>query len=114
MSGRGTSSEWSSLRGELVEAIRSGRMTPKEVMAHLGIPAAVVGGWIRAETLRRSGRASSSTGAAATSSPFARVVLPQRRASRAIVRVRGGRRLEVEAGFDAEELRRLVTVLESC
>lgn len=113
MSGRGTSSEWSSLRGEVVEAIRSGRMTPKEVMAHLGIPAAVVGGWIRAETLRRSGRASSSTGAAATSS-FARVVLPQRRASRAIVRVRGGRRLEVEAGFDAEELRRLVTVLESC
>lgn len=54
MSGRGSSSEWSSLRGQVVDAIRSGRMTPKEVMAHLGIPAAVVGGWIRAEMLRRT------------------------------------------------------------
>ncbi len=114
MSGRGTSSEWSSLRGQVVDAIRAGRMTPKEVMAYLGIPAAVVGGWIRAETLRRSGHGSSSTGAPSTPSPFARVVLPERRASRAVVRLRGGRRLEVESGFDAEELRRLVTVLESC
>ena len=54
MSGRGSSSEWSSRRGQVVDAIRSGRMTPKEVMAHLGIPAAVVGGWIRAEMLRRT------------------------------------------------------------
>lgn len=114
MNGRASSSEWSAERGRVVEAIRSGRMTPKEVMAHLGIPAAVVGGWIRAETLRRSGRVSTSTGASATSSPFARVVLPERRASRAVIRLRGGRRLEVGAGFDAEELRRLVSVLESC
>ncbi len=113
MSGRGTSSEWSSLRGQVVDAIRSGRMTPKDVMAHLGIPAAVVGGWIRGEMLRRSGRACS-TGAAPTSSPFAPVVLPERRATRAVVRLRGGRRLEVESGFDAEELRRVVTMLESC
>ena len=114
MNGRRLSSEWSSSRGQVVDAIRSGRMTPKEVMAHLGIPAAVVGGWIRAESLRRSGRVSTSTGGSATSSPFARVVLPERRASRAVIRLRGGRRLEVGAGFDAEELRRLVSVLESC
>jgi hypothetical protein len=111
---RRSSSEGSSLRRQVVAAIRSGRITAKEVMAHLGIPAAVVGGWVRAETLRRSGRTPGSADVGATSSPFARVVLSRGRSARAIARLRGGRRLEVEAGFDAEEIRRLVEVLESC
>lgn len=102
-------SDWISRRAEVVDAIRSGLFTGREVMERLGISAAELGGWCRAEQTRRSRRG-------ASPKEFAEVSLvgePPRPAS-AVVLLRGGRRVRVSPGFDAAEVVRLVRALESC
>ena len=110
MRGRDAEPEWIATRGEIVDSIRSGLFTGREVMDRLGISSGILGGWCRAEQMRRS------KGAAPASRPaFAEVSLvgPARRAG-AVVLLRGGRRLLVREGFEAAEVVRLVRALESC
>ncbi len=107
--------EWLERRRELVAAVRSGRVTAREVMAELGVSGSVYGGWCRAEQMREAaeGGARSEVPSAAR---FRRVSLvgPRPRSAVADVLLRGGKRVRVAAGFDAAELVRLVKVLESC
>lgn len=98
---------WVEVRGEIVDAIRSGLFTGREVMDGLGISSGILGGWFRAEQTRR----------AKGSGAFTEVTLvgdAPRRSPRVEIRVRGGRRLRVPHGIDAAEISRLVRVLETC
>ena len=102
-----------SAREALVEAIRSGLFTRREVMDRLGISASTLGRWLRAGPGREPRRAVRS---AAASPGFTEVSLvgatPQ--GVSAVVVLRGGRRLRVPPGFDSTEVARLVRALESC
>jgi transposase-like protein len=105
---------WLDTRRELVEAVQRGLVTSAEVAAQLGVSGSVLGGWVRAEQMRR---AKAGTGVPAGRGTFRRVSLVGPRARRsgvADVVLRGGRRVRVAAGFDAAEVRRLVEALESC
>lgn len=106
----GTESD-AELRRRVVEAVRSGLMTGREVIEELGISSGVLGGWCRAEDARRAREAA---GPAAASS-FARVSVVGRPGTAvATVLLRGGRRVRVAEGFDAGEVARLVRALETC
>ena len=98
---------WISMRAQVVEAVRSGLLSGREVMECLGISSGVLGGWCRAE----DSRASSPRAPA-----FSEVSLigGAERSSSAVVLLRGGRRVRVPHGFDAGEIVRLVRALESC
>jgi hypothetical protein len=105
---------WLDLRASIVESIRSGLVSGREVMAELGVSSGTLGGWCRAEDLRR-GRERRAPRAA--SSPFAAVSLVGAAAAvhdGFVVVLRGGRRVRVAPNFDAGELARLVRALESC
>ena len=105
---------WLELRASIVEGIRSGLFTGQEVMAELGVSSGTLGGWCRAEDVRR-GRGRHE--AASSPSPFAAVSLVGRPAAvhdGFVVVLRGGRRVRVAPRFDAGELARLVRALESC
>ncbi len=93
-------------RRELLAALAAGRVTGKEVMEELGISAGTLGGWVRAAQLRveaRTGRA----GAA---------FVPVRLAPGSggvVVEVGEDLRVRAEAGFDAQEVARLVRALRA-
>jgi hypothetical protein len=107
MSARGESS-WDVTREAMVLAIESGRLSSKQVIEEFGIEAGTLGGWIRAERHRRERQSNGSQ-------TFVRVEVPGAGSGTvADVVLRGGRRLRVRAGFDADELVRLVRVLETC
>jgi hypothetical protein len=105
---------WLETRRELVDAVRRGLLTGAEVSAQLGVSGSVLGGWVRAEQMRRAKAETALPGARST---FRRVSLVGPRARRAVVAdvvLRGGRRVRVAAGFDGAEVQRLVKALESC
>ena len=98
---------WLATRASIVRAIRSGAISAKSVIEELGVSASIVGGWCRAEDVRRR--------PAPDAIRFAEVTLAGRRSAPAlVVSLRGGRRLRVPPGFDAAEVSRLVRALESC
>ena len=103
-------SEWIARRGEIVDSIRSGLFTGREVIERLGITSGILGGWCRAEQMRRSKGAATSS--RATFAEVSLIEAPRR--GGAVVHLRGGRRLVVREGFDASEVVRLVRALESC
>lgn len=105
----GTESD-AELRRRVVEAVRSGLMTGREVIEELGISSGVLGGWCRSEDARRAREA-----ARPAASSFARVSVVGRPGTAvATVLLRGGRRVRVAEGFDAGEVARLVRALETC
>ncbi|HEX5828615.1 MAG TPA: hypothetical protein VFY23_13905 [Candidatus Limnocylindrales bacterium] len=106
--------EWRTTRAEVVEAIRTGRITGREVMEELGISSALLGGWCRAEQVRRDGAVKAAGPVVPPRFAEVRLVGDRPIAARAIVVLRGGRRLRVAPGFDADEVVRLVRALESC
>lgn len=104
---------WLETRRELVDAVRRGLLTGAEVSAQLGVSGSVLGGWVRAEQVRRAKAETAVPGR----STFRRVSLVGPRSRRAVVAdvvLRGGRRVRVAAGFDGAEVQRLVKALESC
>jgi hypothetical protein len=106
--------DWRKTRAEVVEAIRTGRITGREVMEELGISSALLGGWCRAEQVRREGVAKDADPVAPARFAEVRLIGDRARGGRVDVLLRGGRRLRVPSGFDAEEVVRLVRALESC
>jgi hypothetical protein len=115
MPGKQEDAEWLERRREIVEAVESGLITGKEAMAELGITAGTLGGWCRAEQVRRA-KGDAPRVAPERGRGFARVSLVggRRGAVVAVIGVRGGRRIAVHAGFDDGEVRRLVRLLETC
>ena len=107
--------DWLERRREIVEAVDSGLITGKEAMTELGITAGTLGGWCRAEQVRRAKKDAPQV-SRERGRGFARVSLVggRRVGVVAVIGVRGGRRLAVRAGFDEPEVRRLVRLLESC
>ena len=105
---------WHDLRASIVESLRSGLVSGREVMAELGVSSGTLGGWCRAEDVRHGrGRREVTP----SPSPFAAVSLVGRPAAVRdgfVVVLRGGRRVRVAPNFDANELSRLARALESC
>lgn len=108
---------WLEERRAIVEAVRSRRVTALEVMAQLGVSASVFGGWCRAEQRRcEKGRREAPVVRPTARSGFARVSLVGPRAATPVADLvlAGGRRLRLRAGFDVDEVVRLVKALETC
>ena len=111
---QGEDPELLSMRASLVDAVRSGLFTGREVMERLGMTAGEWGGWCRAEQVRRSKAAGRSGGTSAPRLARVSLVGPRARAPAAVVALRGGLRVRVAPGFDEAELVRLVRALSSC
>jgi len=74
MDGGKSAATWPGLRALLVEAIRSGRLSSREVMEELGVSSGRLAGWCRAEG-RGRGRGRGRAGVASDPSPWAAVTL---------------------------------------
>jgi transposase-like protein len=92
-------------------------LSVREYARQLGVTATTLYSWRRrlsAGGRRRSARAATETGRPG----LVELVVDRSHAGDAgqstVVRLRGDRRIEVPRGFDGDDLRRLVTVLESC
>jgi transposase-like protein len=105
---------WLELRRELVDAVRRGLLSSAEVIEQLGVSASVLGGWCRAEQMRRASAPADAGKEGRTAFRRVSLVGPRPRSRVADVVLRGGRRVRVASGFDSAEVQRLVKALESC
>ncbi len=96
-------------RERVLEAVRSGRMTGRQVVAELGISSGTLGGWVRASKLRAQAR---QRGRVARFVPV-RVEAVAAGGCVAVVELGEGLRVRVEAGFDGGEVARLVRALRA-
>lgn len=111
---QGEDPEFLSMRASLIDAVRQGLFTGREVMAELGISQGEWGGWCRAEQVVRSKATGRSGGCRAPGLARVSLVGPRARVPAAVVVLRGGLRVRVVPGFDGAELVRLVRALASC
>jgi transposase-like protein len=100
-----SSESWIETRRSIVEALEAGRITGSEVMAELGVSSGTLGGWVRAERVRRE----------RTPGPFVAVEVPRVSGSGRALRLSlvGGRQLRIPEGFPAQEVVALVRALEA-